>query len=55
MGVKAADFKPMGEALIETIGAAMGDAFTPEMQQAWEAAFEEISRSLVAKGDIPGA
>jgi len=53
MGVKAADFKPMGEALIATLEGAMGDAFTFETRAAWEAAFEAITQSFVDLGDIP--
>ena len=51
MGVKAADFKPMGEALIATIAGAMGDAFTPEMRAAWEAGLTK-SRMRLSTGGI---
>ncbi|SLN67815.1 Bacterial hemoglobin [Roseovarius litorisediminis] len=53
LGVRAQDFEPMGKALIETLSATLGDAFTPEMQEAWETAYTEFSRDIIAKGDIP--
>ena len=52
MGVRAAQFEPMGQALVETLEAAMGDAFTPAMRAAWDAAFIEIAAKLIDKGGI---
>lgn len=53
MGVKAADFEPMGQALIDTLERAMEGNFTPEMRTAWEAGFDTISDSLMQGGGIP--
>jgi nitric oxide dioxygenase len=55
MGVKAADFDPMGRALLDTLEGTMGDSFTPDMRVAWEAGFAAISATLVEKGQIPKA
>lgn len=52
MGVKAEQFAPMGEALIEVLGNALGDEFTDEMRTAWTVGFEEISRFVIDKGGI---
>ncbi len=53
MGVKAVDFEPMGQALIETLANAMGDDFTPETREAWLAAYTEFSDEIIKRGDIP--
>ncbi|MDU8928081.1 globin domain-containing protein [Alisedimentitalea sp. MJ-SS2] len=52
MGVTQAQFAPMGEALVATLAAALGDDFTPETRAAWEAGFAEITASVVEKGGI---
>lgn len=53
MGVKVADFEPMGRALIDTLRGALGDDFTPEAQEAWETAYAEFSREIINRGSIP--
>ena len=53
LGVRQADFAPMQEALIETLRNALQDDFKPELEKAWRAAYEDISRTMVARGDIP--
>ncbi len=53
LGVKASLFAPMGEALIETLQGALGPRFTDEMRQAWQAAYDEVTRELVSRGKIP--
>ena len=53
LGVRAAHFEPMGAALIETLERELGDAFTPEMRAAWEAAYAQVSEDIIEKGGIP--
>ena len=53
MGVKAKDFIPMGQALFETLEHTLGEDFTPETKEAWEIAYAEFSRDIIAKGEIP--
>lgn len=53
MGIKAADFEPMGKALIDTMAEAMGDDFTDEMRVAWEVAYAEFSQDIIDRGRIP--
>ncbi|WP_101068399.1 globin domain-containing protein [Roseovarius salinarum] len=55
LGVKAEDFEPMGEALLETLEKALGDAFTPEMRAAWAEAYDEMAREIIERGDIEHA
>ena len=52
MGVKPEHFAPMGEALIATLQDGLGDAFTPELNAAWEKAYAEISAGIIAAGRI---
>ncbi len=42
-GVTEAHYKPVGEALIWTIGKGLGDAFTPEVRSAWVAAYTTLA------------
>ena len=48
-GVRAADFKPMGHALLVTLGEAMGPAFTCELQRAWRAAYDHIAAEMIRR------
>ena len=42
-GVKAAHYKPVGEALIWTLDKGLGEGFTPEVKAAWVAAYTTLS------------
>lgn len=42
-GVSAAHYKPVGEALIWTLGKGLGDAFTADAKQAWIAAYTTLA------------
>ena len=53
MGVKAEHFEPMGKALIDTLAESLGAKFTDETRQAWEAAYAEVSHTIISRGDIP--
>jgi nitric oxide dioxygenase len=52
MGVQPEQFEPMGQALIDTLEGALGEAFTPEMRAAWDAGFIEIAALVIEKGGI---
>ncbi len=52
IGIKAADFEPMGEALMETLREELGAAFTPEAEAAWRAAYADLSSRIIALGGI---
>lgn len=54
LGIKPAYFKPMEEALIDTLRSKLGDEFTPELETAWRNAYEEFSAKLIDKGKIAG-
>jgi hemoglobin-like flavoprotein len=52
LGVVAANFEPMGEALIDTFQEFLGPEFTPEMENAWRNAYLEISSEMIECGGI---
>jgi len=52
LGVKAAYFEVMGEALIETLQGALGEAFTPETEEAWRKAYGQFSLAVMAAAGI---
>jgi len=45
-GVKPQDYKTVGDALILTLGEGLGEAFTPELNDAWVAVYELISSTM---------
>ncbi len=55
LGVEAAHFAPMEEALIETIAAELGEEATPELEALWRKAFRKISERMIRRGGLPGA
>ena len=52
MGVKAAHFAPMGEALIDTLKEELKEEFTDELEEAWRAAYKELSERMIRRGSI---
>ncbi len=44
-------FERVGEALIWTLDAGLGDEFTPEIQDAWIAAYGVLASTMQAAGD----
>ena len=52
LGVKQADFDPMGEALIDTLRDVLGDRFTAEMESAWRNGFQLISERMTEIGKL---
>ncbi len=53
LGIRKSHFKPMKEALIDTLRATTGEQLTPELEAAWREAFGEFADKLIAAGDIP--
>ena len=47
-GVAAADYAPVGEALLWTLEKGLGDGFTPEVAAAWTAAYGALSGVMIA-------
>lgn len=50
LGVKAADFTPMGAALMVTLAETPGEEFTPEIQAAWHTAYDHFATLMIARG-----
>ena len=49
-GVRADHYAPLGEALIWTLQQGLGDAFTPETEQAWQMAYADIAETMKSAG-----
>jgi len=47
-GVNDADYSPVAEALLWTLGQGLGDAFTPETEAAWAAAYAVLAGQMQA-------
>lgn len=47
-GVKDKDYDTVGGALLWTLGAGLGDAFTPEVKDAWVAAYSTLAGAMKA-------
>jgi hemoglobin-like flavoprotein len=47
-GVKAADYAPVGEALLWTLQQGLGEAYTPEVAAVWAAAYQTLSGVMIA-------
>jgi hemoglobin-like flavoprotein len=54
-GVKAADFTPMGAALMVTLAETLVEEFTPDVQAAWHAAYDHFAALMLARGKFFGA
>jgi hemoglobin-like flavoprotein len=54
LGVSAAHFAPMEEALMETLGKELGTAFTPELETLWRRAFQAMAARMIRRGGISG-
>ena len=52
IGVKAAHFAPMGEALIETLREELKEDFTAELETAWRAAYDDLSERVIRRGGL---
>jgi hemoglobin-like flavoprotein len=47
-GVKEHHYPIVGQALIETLASGLGAAFTPEVREAWQAAFSLLAGVMIA-------
>ncbi len=47
-GVKAADYTPVGEALMWTLSQGLGEAYTAEVAAAWTTAYQTLSGVMIA-------
>jgi hemoglobin-like flavoprotein len=47
-GVKAADYAPVGEALLWTLQQGLGEAYTPQVATAWTTAYQTLSGVMIA-------
>lgn len=47
-GVKDADYGTVGSALLWTLGQGLQDAFTPDVKEAWAAAYTILARTMKA-------
>lgn len=54
IGIIAADFEPMEEALIDTLRDALADDFTHELEAAWRKAYAIVSGNMIERGGIGG-
>jgi hemoglobin-like flavoprotein len=48
-GVKAADYAPVGAALLWTLEQGLGDRWTPELAAAWTEAYTALSKFMIAE------
>ena len=56
-GVKEEHYATVGQALIETLAAGLGTAFTPDVRAAWQAAYALLAGVMIdaAKGELIAA
>jgi nitric oxide dioxygenase len=54
-GVKAADYKPVGAALLWTLERGLGEQWTPELAAAWGSAYTVLSDFMIGEAYGPGA
>ena len=47
-GVQAADYAPVGEALLWTLQQGLGEAYTTEVEAAWTTAYTTLSSVMIA-------
>jgi hemoglobin-like flavoprotein len=48
LGARAAHYRLMGETLLSTLAAALGERWTPEVEQAWTLAYNLIAETMLA-------
>lgn len=54
-GVEAGHYEDVGQALIETLAAGLGEAFTPEIRTAWVEVYGVISSTMIKASVQVGA
>ena len=47
-GVKAEDYKKVGDALLWTLEQGLGDAFSEDVRQAWVRTYDMVARVMIA-------
>jgi hemoglobin-like flavoprotein len=52
-GVQAAHYDAVGHALLDTLAAALGAAFTPSHRAAWAALYQHVSHTMQAAATAP--
>lgn len=52
-GAKKEHYPAVGETLLKSLSEVAGDAWTDEYEEAWSAAYEDISKSMIAGASIP--
>ena len=52
-GVKPEDYSALGEALLWTLKQALGEGFTPEVQEAWSTCYRELADEMTAAASEP--
>lgn len=55
-GVTSAHFAPVGVALLWTLKKGLGEAFTPDVREAWATAYSTLSQTMIeAANEMPRA
>lgn len=54
-GICETDFDDVGIALLATLRAELGGAYTPEVEQAWASAYGEMAEAMIAAVALPAA
>lgn len=49
LGVKPEHFRPMGRALVDTMGETLGGEFPDGADVAWNAAYDELAREMISR------
>jgi hemoglobin-like flavoprotein len=52
-GVKDSDYDTVGSALLWTLGMGLGDAFTPQLSEAWATAYTALSDAMRRDAEDP--
>jgi hemoglobin-like flavoprotein len=52
-GVKTEDYNTVGMALIATLEKGLGDAFTPQVREAWLACYAAVAAEMIAGAQTP--
>ncbi|MCQ4164886.1 globin domain-containing protein [Tahibacter harae] len=50
-GVSEDDYDDVGSALLVTLREFLGDAFTPEVEEAWATLYGDLAEAMIAAGD----
>ncbi len=53
-GVREDDYDDVGAALLMALHEHFGDAFTPELEQAWATVYGDLAEAMIAEGAVAG-